>query len=447
MADQPLLRRGGRGWGRLPRALLESPRRGRRSRGSTGGGGSPGSSWVRRGRHSTRNPSSHGGHCPGGGEGGQWVEALAWREKSPGRRGAQDSRLGRPPASLKDKTSIWASSTRTALRRDPAPGQAGAWGHLRGQEASLGSAQPAWARGPAGGPTVPKDTPSPVRPASLGVWESQPPRVRAQAQAGGSLPEVRSHWAPALPLCGLSPSGPGEGGRAERVTDTCSHPSDCDPLTPTSAPLPGPSTPKTRLPEPLSPCPFARAARGSSREPHFDVPLLPECAHPPGAKDAERAGSAPTTDLSHPPSGPVVQARSETRSQNWEGADRTGGALGGHRGGGTLAKTEILKREQREEARDDDHLRAGDVGDSLQRMPSPSVHTPAAQLPHGSTGPSRKVLACPDLTCSHQGRAQPDTLTGAEDAWSARGCSPRRRRSDRGLAAWGTRSIPASDRG
>lgn len=129
------------------------------------------------------------------------------------------------------------------------------------------------------------------------------------------------------------------------MTDTCSHPSDCDPPTLTSAPLPRPSTPKTHLPEPLSPCPFARAARGSSREPHFDVPLLPECPHPPGAKDAERAGSAPTTDLSHPPSSPVVPARSETRSQTWEGADRTGGALGGHRGGSTLAKTEIIKRE------------------------------------------------------------------------------------------------------
>lgn len=112
-----------------------------------------------------------------------------------------------------------------APRRGPAPGQAGAWGHLRVQGAWLGStrgchswsqaprpspgpAQPGRAQGPEGGPTVPKDTPSPVRPARLGVWESQPPRVRAQAQAGGSLPEVKSHWAPALPLCELSLSGP-----------------------------------------------------------------------------------------------------------------------------------------------------------------------------------------------------------------------------------------------
>lgn len=57
----------------------------------------------------------------------------------------------------------------------------------------------------------------------------------------------------------------------------------------------------------------------------------------------QRAGSAPTTDLSHPPSGPVVLARLETRSQTCEGADRAGGALGGHRGGGTLAKTEIIE--------------------------------------------------------------------------------------------------------
>lgn len=225
VADQPLPRRRGRGWLSLPQAFLESPRRGRRSRGSTGVVGSPGSSWVRRGRQSTRNPSSHGGHSPGGGEGGQWAEALAWREKCPGRGGAQDSLLGRPPASLKDKTSTWASSPRTAPRRGPAPGQAGAWGHLRVRGAWLGStrgchswsqaprpspgpAQPGRAQGPEGDPTVPKDTPSPVRPARLGVWESQPPRVRAQPQAGGSLPEVKPHWAPALPLCGLSLSGP-----------------------------------------------------------------------------------------------------------------------------------------------------------------------------------------------------------------------------------------------
>lgn len=225
MADQPLPRRRGRGWLSLPQAFLESPRRGRRSRGSTGVVRSPGSSWVRRGRQSTRNPSSHGGHSPGGGEGGQWAEALAWREKCPGRGGAQDSLLGRPPASLKDKTSTWASSPRTAPRRGPAPGQAGAWGHLRVRGAWLGStrgchswsqaprpspgpAQPGRAQGPEGDPTVPKDTPSPVRPARLGVWESQPPRVRAQPQAGGSLPEVKPHWAPALPLCGLSLSGP-----------------------------------------------------------------------------------------------------------------------------------------------------------------------------------------------------------------------------------------------
>ena len=160
---------------------------------------------------------------------------------------------------------------------------------------------------PAGTRTPPPGSPPSCTAPVSSALRAQGPHFAASTQVSPSQPWVLTQV--------RAGAGTGGGGRAARVTDTCSHPSDCDagllPQHPCLDPAPQTHWPRAHLPS----CPHWAAGAAA-------MTATTLSSHPRGPRGQREL--APPRGLSHPPAAPVWTRPQATSHRLGEGGGQAG---------------------------------------------------------------------------------------------------------------------------